>query len=413
MRKILLMMILSALMLPVMAGAAPLSLDDMTAAVNGAAQFTIEGMDAQAYEEAVRSSENWVEIVRAESPEPLLYDISRRYEWSDIEQYLLAMSSHTVAKVYAMGETTGGRRIYSVCIGTGEKCVMLTGGLHAKEPAGTSYILRLLGELISDLESGDERAVSLLEQYRIVAVPCCNPDGRAILEADEATDWRANGSGVDLGCNFPTSNAGQLSPDAHQAYHATEPGASDYPGLALGSETETRILIGWLNKYIDSAAVFCNLEQYGRYIHTVSSYMSEDATARSNALAFNLQTFLSREDASYTLVPEDEPMRGWGAGSILEYASELAEGLSFCPEYGRMGLKLGSAPKPLCLYGDIDAHAEAYAPRNDTVAMVTVELSTKGGAAYYENARRNHLKEYQNCGYEELLYHLMEYGAAK
>ena len=38
-----------------------------------------------------------------------------------------------------------------------------------------------------------------------------------------------------------------------------------------------------------------------------------------------------------------------------------------------------------------------------------VEISTKGGVEYQDNARRNQSKEYENCGYADLLPHLMEF----
>ena len=63
------------------------------------------------------------------------------------------------------------------------QCVMLIAGVHGAEPEGVVTVLNL----IHLLETGRDlrgcphpRLLGLLKQYRLVMVPCCNPDGRRI-----------------------------------------------------------------------------------------------------------------------------------------------------------------------------------------------------------------------------------------
>lgn len=111
----------------------------------------------------------------------------------------------------------------------------------------------------------------------------------------------------------------------------------------------------------------------------------------------------------YSFLENEGELRGWSGGDITDFAAELSEGLAFSERYGRLGLDLGSGPLPLCFFGDLDEHMGSYTPRSAPLACVTIDISTKGGTGYYDNARRNHAKEYDNCGYGDLLPHVMEY----
>lgn len=63
------------------------------------------------------------------------------------------------------------------------QCVMLIAGVHGAEAEGVITILNLISllETGKDLR-GKERPelCSLLQKYRLVMIPCCNPDGRAL-----------------------------------------------------------------------------------------------------------------------------------------------------------------------------------------------------------------------------------------
>jgi len=409
MKRALVFLLIILTLFPTAACANLLTTAEMTESAAGLAQFTIAGMPGEDYYAAVASREDWTAIITTADPQPIEIDLEQRYSWEDLEDILYAMAAHPTVQLEVIGESAKGRRIYSIHVGEGDKYILLTGGVHAKETAGTMYILKQLASLLNDYADGDAHTMRLLSEFTVIAVPCVNPDGRAVIEQDEGIDWRANDAGIDLGMNFPCANAGQFSPDASQNYHSNLPGPSDYAGDYLGSEPETKALISWLEEYIDSAIVFIDYEQYGRYLHGGSTYLGATSLLVSDYLALNLAEFLSRDDAMYNFLENAGELRGWSGGSITDFAAELAEGLAFSERYGRLGLDFGSGPLPLCFFEDIDDHLSSYTPRSTPFACVTIDISTKGGTGYYDNARRNQAKEYANCGYGDLLVHVMEY----
>ncbi len=73
--------------------------------------------------------------------------------------------------------------------GSGEKTVMIIGGMHGDEPAGVLAVIRLAQYLEKNPASIRNRAV---------LIPCLNPDGLRIGR-------RTNGHNVDLNRNFPSA----------------------------------------------------------------------------------------------------------------------------------------------------------------------------------------------------------------
>lgn len=407
--KKMLILLLVLCMLPAKGLVEAPSAEDPAKAAENIAEFTIAGMPSEDYFNAVSSVSDWISVVSTIPPRALNIDLEQKYNWTDLEEIICAMGRHSIALVEVIGESAEGRRIYSVRVGEGSRYILLTGGVHARETAGTMYIMKQLCTLLNDYAKRDERVMYLLHEFTIIAVPCVNPDGRVILDENENLDWYANAMGVDLDMNFPCSNAGQLALDKVQTSHSEEPASINYPGKSLGSEAETRALISWLEEYINQAVVFIDYAQYGRSFYPSGTYLSRTSSETGNALAQDLAEYISSEGAQYTCALRNDELRGWSGGSILDFAAELGDGLSFSEFYGRLGLDMGHGPMPLCFYEDIDLQAESYVPRSVPLACLRMEISTKGGLGYYDNARHNQAKEYENCGYDGMLYHIMEY----
>ena len=90
-----------------------------------------------------------------------------------------------------IGYSTEGRPIECYVFGDSSKTVLLIGSIHGNEPAGTPLLRMLIEEIRQD--------TALINGWRVVVVPVANPDGYIRRR-------RANGSGVDLNRNFPSSN---------------------------------------------------------------------------------------------------------------------------------------------------------------------------------------------------------------
>lgn len=95
-----------------------------------------------------------------------------------------------------VGTSVEGRPIEQALLGDGEVTVLLIGGIHGNEEAGTP-LLEHLAEVVS---SGVEPPPWMANR-RVAVLPRSNPDGLA-------ASTRHNARGVDLNRNFPSRNFG-------------------------------------------------------------------------------------------------------------------------------------------------------------------------------------------------------------
>ena len=91
-----------------------------------------------------------------------------KYEY--VEEVLARYSDGLHSYSYGIcGYSVESKPIYYYRIGDGAETILILGGLHGNEPKGTYACLELLQNLT---ESED-----LLDRYRFVVIPLCNPDG--------------------------------------------------------------------------------------------------------------------------------------------------------------------------------------------------------------------------------------------
>ncbi len=89
------------------------------------------------------------------------------------------------------GFSVQGRPLEHVVYGSGRETILMLGGIHGNEPAGT-VLLNQLCEYLS-------RRPGEVGGRQVVVVPAANPDGLASKQ-------RTNGRGVDVNRNFATRN---------------------------------------------------------------------------------------------------------------------------------------------------------------------------------------------------------------
>lgn len=92
------------------------------------------------------------------------------------------------------GVSIEGRGIEYTILGDGEVTVLLIGGIHGNEEAGTPLLLHL-----ADLLARSAEPPSWMKNRRVVILPESNPDGLA-------ANKRRNARNVDLNRNFPSKN---------------------------------------------------------------------------------------------------------------------------------------------------------------------------------------------------------------
>ena len=121
-----------------------------------------------------------------------------------------------------IGRSNWKNRIYSKQFGSGDKLILIVGGIHGNEPAGFISALKFAQFI---------KRNPLTINNRVIIVPCINPDG--LLNGT-----RVNARGVDINRNFPGPT---WSSDFIKSYHN--------PGSRPASEPETVALIKLIEKY--------------------------------------------------------------------------------------------------------------------------------------------------------------------
>lgn len=154
-------------------------------------------------------------------------------------------------KIFTAGYSEQGREMLMFTMGKGEKKVLITGAIHAREHITTKYVLRCVEDYCYIAEKGsgfleEYNIKELLNEYTLYIIPCINPDGLEIVSGRETaksdvtiydlSEYKANANGVDLNRNFPLAweyvNNGVIKPYTHF-----------FKGYTPASESETLALM--------------------------------------------------------------------------------------------------------------------------------------------------------------------------
>jgi protein MpaA len=127
-----------------------------------------------------------------------------------------------VPKYLTLGKTVRGRDITAIVYGSGEKRVLIFGGIHGDEQ-NTTVLARALAVNIN--------SETLPPNLTVVVVPDVNPDGLMLKT-------RVNANGVDINRNFPS-----------KTWRAEYVEQRHNPGAKPSSEPETRAVLGLLERY--------------------------------------------------------------------------------------------------------------------------------------------------------------------
>jgi murein peptide amidase A len=127
-----------------------------------------------------------------------------------------------VPKYLTLGKTVRGRDITAIVYGSGDRRVLIFGGIHGDEQH-TTVLARALAVNIN--------SETLPPNLTVVVVPDVNPDG--LMAAT-----RVNANGVDINRNFPS-----------KTWRAEYVEQRHYPGVKPSSEPETRAVLNLLERY--------------------------------------------------------------------------------------------------------------------------------------------------------------------
>lgn len=195
-------------------------------------------------------------------------------------------------KLFTLGESTTGKSIPMLTMGSGDKKALIVGGIHAREHLSTKYLLRCIEDYCFALEKGSASLGEydlnrLFSQYTLYIVPCVNPDGLEIVlsnmkpspkvSVNDLEDYKANYNGVDLNRNFPLAWE-------EVDNGITKPYAYFFKGYKSASEKETQLLMNLceendfsflLSVHVKGNCIFWG-DEYNKSYNSVYKAFAED-----------------------------------------------------------------------------------------------------------------------------------------
>lgn len=205
----------------------------------------------------------------------------------------LAAKMQEIAAAYApkvalegIGSSHGGREIYALHLGKGEKTFFFIGGIHGCENINPVVLVKIVETYA--------KAYEIPEDWRMIFVPLANPDGYEYTRLGEKP-VRANARGVDINRNFSCCS---------------------YAGSSPNSENETRCLVQLFKAY--PSRLLIDFHSRGKSIFYYRKAMDEQYNRRNLALAQKLGKV-----TGYVLEePKHEIPEGDSGGNSVQHYSE-------------------------------------------------------------------------------------------
>ncbi len=389
------------------------------------------GMDYSAYTEAFSYEWKQVKPKKLSEGEKIIVDINSSYTYDDLVKIMRKMASFDNVTLIDIGLTAQGRTIYAIEINqtneTNPQTIMLTGNVHARETAGTMYILKHLAEI---LQSESAESKNLLSKYRIVSVPCVNPDGREAIAFDPSHHtystgklWKSNSQGTDINRNFPGVSGFFIKSGYRMSnLSSTSPTKEYYPGQSLGCSEEAKALMKFLYYYVacEQATTLIDYHQQGRISYAGKPWQTKEQEDRCVSLAKYMLSNLNYGNSyKYTYVRENNEYGLNGVGSTLtDYACSIAMGAKYSPKYGCMVFvnkdKTDKTQYPLTVIGSARNLGNSSIPTkkgmkikqvNSKFETMTFEIGLGSGyLGYSSSARKLLANEYTNYHFGRVLY---------
>jgi murein tripeptide amidase MpaA len=311
-------------------------------------------MNSKDYKDILNKKDNYIE--NTHEYEKLEYNFETKLHYSEIEDYLNNLNKSEIVKLENIGKSVDNRNIYSVEIGKGTKTLLVDANIHAAETANTLILLKYMITIVNKYESNDSKILNLLDNYKIVVLPCINPDGYEIYnfgieslnnkslwiyknkDTVDFDNFKFNANGIDINRNMPTENAGlyykKYDLISSVSLSKTTDNGAYFGGTTLGSEPETRSLMYFMLKHYKNTTAYVNMHSQGRVIYQGKPNLNE----RFNSISYDLATTISNYN-NYTIKDMLSEEVGEGNdGSATDFMSELANGLKFSDITGRLSM---------------------------------------------------------------------------
>lgn len=375
------------------------------------------GMDAQEYKKVMNNK--WLDVTEYENPIYLNIDLNNSYTYNDLVNIMQKLSRFEGVYLYQIGTSTQGKPLYAIEIDRtnieNPDTLILTGNVHARETAGSCYIIK---ELIDLVQSNSIEVENYLSNIRIAAVACVNPDGREGVCFDvenytysDGQYWKATSNGTDINRNFPGLSWGQLKKGNSQATISLDNKTLNYPGDYAGSCRETQALMKFLYHYIvvEQGSTLIDYHQQGRIGYAGKPWQTKEQEQRCIDLANDIFSYMNIGNISKYHYESEKKSYGLdGSGSTLtDYATSIAVGAKYSPQYGFSVMTHEFEEYPLIMFGDLDN--TNFEEVNSKFRTMTFEIGDgKQYLGYSEETRKLLNEEYYTYHYDTVLLKIMK-----
>lgn len=361
------------------------------------------GMDKKDFNAILNQKYNY--ITSTGTYKQIKYDFNYQLHYSKIEEIINELTKSEIVNTEIIGESADNRNIYSVEIGKGNKTLLIDANIHAAETANTPLLVKFMIDVVNNYEKGDKNLKTKLNDYKIVILPCINPDGYEVYnfgiesinnrnlwiyknkDKIDFENFKHNANGVDINRNMPTQNAGLYykgkslikSVSLEKSFSKT----AYFGGKSLGSEPETKALMYFMLKHYKNTFAYINMHSQGRVIYQGKPNLNSKFNSKSNSLAKYISSY-----NNYTIYGiESEEVAEGNDGSATDFMSELACGFKFSTKTGRLSInKYNGTTEQKYKYG-----------------VVTVETITT-----YSRDPNHSKDEYYNRNYYKLFIDLLK-----
>lgn len=362
-----------------------------------------KGMSLDSFNQVLKYQAD--KITSKEEYEKINYNFNKKLCYKDVEYYLNKINNSDIVDLYVIGHSVDNRNIYGLEIGNGSKVIFLDANIHAAETANTHILIQFMSEVVNMYESGNSGVKNALNEFKLVVMPCINPDGYEIftngIESISNKElWvyknknkinfknlKSNANGVDINRNFPTQNAGLYYKSKELLYNVSlekNTGNQAYfGGYSLGSEPETKAAMYFMLKHYRSVVTYINLHSQGRVIYSGKPNLSNEF----NNLSRKFASKISNINKYIVYGIESEEVGEGNDGSATDFMSEIAHEMPFSSKTGRLSSNKYIDPK-------VD-----YIVKYPVITLETIKTYTKNTEIFKD--------EYYNYGLRKVLFSLI------
>lgn len=362
-----------------------------------------KGMSSDSFNNVLKYQAD--KVISKQEYKKINYNFNKKLCYKDVEYYLNKINNSDIANLYVIGSSVDNRNIYGLEIGNGSKVIFLDANIHAAETANTHILIQFMSEVVNMYESGNSDVKNALNEFKLVVMPCINPDGydiftNGIESISNKELWvyknknkinfknlKSNANGVDINRNFPTQNAGLYYKSKGLLYNVSlekNTGNQAYfGGYSLGSEPETKAAMYFMLKHYRSVVTYINLHSQGRVIYSGKPNLSNEF----NNLSRKFASKISNINKYIVYGIESEEVGEGNDGSATDFMSEIAHEMPFSSKTGRLSSNKYIDPK-------VD-----YIVKYPVITLETIKTYTRNTEIFKD--------EYYNYGLRKVLFSLI------